>query len=181
MSVTHLSMDELRAGLDHIAASPKDSGPLVLIVRRPGRDVREVVTDGILSLADGLVGDGWRDRMDPGDPSPDTQITIINTRLIGLLAPDASRWPLAGDQLYVDLDLGLDNLPPGTRLGVGSAILEVTAEPHTGCKKFVSRFGLDAMKFVNSPEGRRMNLRGIYAKVAQAGTIAQGDVVTKLA
>lgn len=181
MSVTHLSMDELRAGLDHIAASPKNSGPLVLIVRRPGQDVREVVTDGILSLADGLVGDGWRDRMDPGDQSPDTQITIINSRLIGLLAPDASRWPLAGDQLYVDLDLGLDNLPPGTRLGVGSAILEVTAEPHTGCKKFVSRFGLDAMKFVNSPEGRRMNLRGIYAKVTQAGTIAQGDIVTKLA
>ena len=105
----------------------------------------------------------------------------MNARLAALIAQDDQRWPLAGDQLYVDLDLSQQNLPPGTRLSVGSAVLEVVAEPHTGCRKFVARFGLDAMKFVNSPTGRQMNLRGIYAKVVQAGTIRQGDVVAKLA
>ena len=181
MDVTHLSIDALTAGLDHIAASPKDAGPLALIVRRPRAEVREVVQEGILSLADGLVGDRWRAGMGPGDHAPDTQITIMNARLAALIAQDDQRWPLAGDQLYVDLDLSQQNLPPGTRLSVGSAVLEVVAEPHTGCRKFVARFGLDAMKFVNSPTGRQMNLRGIYAKVVQAGTIRQGDVVAKLA
>jgi MOSC domain-containing protein YiiM len=180
VNVTHLSMDALSAGLDHIAASPKDAGPLKLIVRRPQREAREVLTEGILSLADGLVGDGWRARMDPGEQPPDTQITIMNARLAALIAQDDARWPLAGDQLYVDLDLSQQNLPPGTRLSVGSAILEVVAEPHTGCRKFVSRFGLEAMKFVNSPIGRQMSLRGVYAKVVQAGTIRQGDMVAKI-
>lgn len=180
MSVTHLSMNELLAGLDDIAASPKTSGTLALIVRRPQRDAREVLREGILSLSDGLVGDSWRERGKRGELSPDTQITIMNARVAALVAQAEDRWALAGDQLFVDLDLSLDNLPAGTGLQIGTAILEVAAEPHRGCAKFVSRFGLDAMTFVNAPTGRQLCLRGIYAKVTQAGTIRQGDTVTKL-
>jgi MOSC domain-containing protein YiiM len=105
------------------------------------------------------------------------QINIMNARATALVAGSKDRWPLAGDQLYVDLDLSGANLPPGTRLAIGSAVLEVTSQPHTGCAKFVARFGLDAMKFVNSPVGRELNLRGINAKVVTAGTIRVGDDV----
>ena len=90
------------------------------------------------------------------------------------------RWPLAGDQLFVDLNIGLDNLPAGTRLAVGAAVIEVTAEPHTGCKKFVARYGMEAMTFVNSPEGKQMCLRGINTKVVEAGAIRVGDKITKV-
>jgi hypothetical protein len=174
---------ELEAGLDHIRDSPKSSGPLRLIVRRPAKDTREVVNEASLDPAVGLTGDSWRARASRGadvSPKPDTQITLMNTRLIALIAGDESRWPLAGDQLYVDLDLRRENMPAGTQLQVGESILEIVKTPHTGCAKFVSRFGLDAMKFVNSPTGRALNLRGIYAKVVKAGRIRQGDVVTRL-
>jgi MOSC domain-containing protein YiiM len=104
----------------------------------------------------------------------------MNARVAALVAQDPDRWALAGDQLYLDLDLSEDNLPPGARLALGAAVLEITAEPHTGCKKFSARFGLDASRFVNSPEGKRLNLRGVNAKVVQAGTIRVGDVARKL-
>ena len=104
----------------------------------------------------------------------------MSSRAAALVAGDRERWPLAGDQLYVDLDLSDENLPPGTRLALGSAVLEVTDEPHTGCKKFTARFGLDAMVFVNSPVGRALNLRGINARVVESGTVRVGDAVTKL-
>ena len=91
------------------------------------------------------------------------------------MAQDRSRWHLAGDQLYVDLDLSEANLPPGTRLSIGSAVIEVTAEPHTGCSKFVERFGLDAMKFVNSRERKDLHLRGINARVVRPGVLRVGD------
>ena len=107
------------------------------------------------------------------------QLTVMSTRVIDLLTGDRTAWPLAGDQLYVDMDLSLENLPAGTRLAVGEAIVEVSAQPHTGCDKFVARFGLDAMKFVNSPLGRRLNLRGINAVVIQEGDIRVGDIVRK--
>lgn len=176
------SWSELEAGLDHIRASPKSSGPLQLIVRRPARDTREVVDEANLDSALGLIGDSWRARAARGarvSPKPDTQITLMNTRLIALIAGDESRWPLAGDQLYVDLDLSRDNMPAGTHLHVGESILEIVKTPHTGCEKFVSRFGLEAMKFVNSPTGRALNLRGLYAKVVKAGRVRRGDVVTR--
>lgn len=104
----------------------------------------------------------------------------MNSRVIALIAQAKDRWQLAGDQLYIDLDLSAENLPAGTRLALGSAIIEATAQPHTGCKKFVTRFGADAMNFVNSEVGRKLRLRGINAKVIQAGLIHAGDVVKKL-
>jgi MOSC domain-containing protein YiiM len=174
---------ELERNLETIRQSPKDAGALQWIVRRPQVDEREILKEGQLDPADGLVGDSWRARKSPGEEEAahnNRQITLMNARVISLLAQNQERWQLAGDQLFVDLDLSLDNLPPGAHLKIGAAVIEVTAQPHTGCKKFAERFGLDALKFVNSPVGRQMNLRGINAKVIHPGMIHVGDVIEKM-
>lgn len=180
----HLTMAELEAGLDLIRQSPKDEGLLELIVRRPHVDEREVLDEGELHLESGLAGDSWPSRRSSrtadGTPHPDMQLNIMNSRVIALVAGDKARWPLAGDQLFLDLDLSAANLPAGTQLAVGSAVIEVTPPPHLGCQKFVSRFGLDAMKFVNSTVGRELHLRGINAKTIQPGCIRVGDVAKKV-
>jgi len=177
-------MAELETQLDKIRLSPKDEGVLDLIVRRPQTDEREVLQQGELDVAKGLVGDSWSTRASArtadGSAHLDLQINIMNSRVIALVAQHKSRWQLAGDQLYIDLDLSEDNLPPGTRLTLGSAIIEVTALPHTGCHKFVSRFGIDAMKFVNSTVGQQLHLRGINARVVQAGVIRVGELARKV-
>jgi hypothetical protein len=182
--IVHLTTEELEAGLDHIRQSPKDMGVLELIVRRPRIDEREVLEEGQLDLVAGLVGDTWSSRGSSrtadGSSHPDMQLNIMNARAIDLVAQDKDRWQLAGDQLFIDMDLSADNLPPGTRLAIGSAVIEVTDQPHTGCKKFVARFGLDAMKFVNSPVGKQLHLRGINAKVVQPGVIRVGDLVRRI-
>jgi MOSC domain-containing protein YiiM len=143
-----------------------------------------MISEGELNTEEGLVGDTWRVRVSghtpDGSANMDAQITVMNARAIALLAQSEDRWSLAGDQLYVDMNLGEDNLPPGTRLALGSAILEVSDEPHTGCKKFSSRFGVEAMKFVNSSEGKRLHLRGINTRVIQSGTIRVGDALKKM-
>lgn len=184
LNMEHLSVTELEAGLEHIRQSPKDHGTLKMIVLRPREDEREVVERGELSLSEGLMGDNWRSRGSKHTPDGSAhlyaQITVMNARATELLAQSEDRWALAGDQLYVDFDLSDENIPPGTRLAIGSAILEVSAEPHTGCKKFSARFGVEAMKFVNSPEGKRLHLRGINTKIVQAGTIRIGDSVSKI-
>jgi MOSC domain-containing protein YiiM len=105
----------------------------------------------------------------------------MSARAAALIAGDRDRWPLAGDQLYVDLDLSGDNLPPGTRLAIGSAVVEVSDLPHLGCGKFTERYGAEARELVNSPEGVALNLRGINAQVVQSGTVRLGDAVRKLA
>ncbi|HXG46148.1 MAG TPA: MOSC domain-containing protein [Methylomirabilota bacterium] len=178
-----MTLQELEAGLDTIRQSPKDVGTLAWIVRRPSVGEREVLPTGELSLADGLVGDNWRTRggfgRADGTPDPDMQLNIMNARAIALVAGTRERWALAGDQLYIDLDLSADNLPPGSRLAIGTALIEITAEPHLGCKKFAARFGPDALKWVNSPVGRQLKLRGVNAKVVQPGIIRVGDAVRK--
>ena len=183
MAVKQLTMDELEAGLDYIRQSPQDKGVLELIARRPRDNEREALEVGQLNLQSGLEGDNWitrgSSRTTDGTAHPDMQITLMNSRVIALVAGDKERWPLAGDQLYVDLDLSADNLPPGTRLKIGGAVIEVSAQPHTGCAKFIARFGLDAQKFVNSPEGKQLHLRGINARVIQSGTIQVGNLVRK--
>lgn len=183
--IKHLTRDELEAGLDEIRQAPKDEGVLLLIVRRPRIEEREVLEEGELHLAEGLVGDSWKNRGSSrtadGSPNPEMQLNIMNARVAALVAQDKDRWQLAGDQLYLDMDLSAANLPPGTRLEIGSAVIEVTPPPHTGCKKFVSRFGLEAMKFVNSSVGQDLHLRGINARVVQPGMIRVGQVARKLA
>src|SRR6516164_3254856 len=186
MSVArHLTTAELDAGLDAFRASPREAGVLEMIVRRPAVGVREILEEGELDLARGLVGDTWHTRgsrrTPDGSPHPDMQLNIMGSRAAALVAQRKDRWALAGDQLFVDLDLSEKNVPAGTRLAVGSAVLEVTAQPHTGCQKFVERFGREAMMFVNSPIGRELHLRGINARVVQPGVIRVGDVVRKIA
>ena len=178
----HATPAELEAGLDTVREAPTDRGTLELVVVRPEVGEREVLDEATLDLDDGVVGDRWRNAGRSGGrpANVNAQVTLMSARAAALVAGDRERWPLAGDQLYVDIDLSGENLPPGTRLGIGSAVLEVTDEPHTGCKKFTERFGLDAMVFVNSPEGRALNLRGINTRVVEAGTVRVGDVVTKL-
>ena len=180
----HLTMSELEAGLDEIRSAPKDEGVLELIVRRPGVNDREILEQAELHLEQGLVGDSWIRRRSKttsdGSPNPLMQLNIMNSRVTALVARDKDRWQLAGDQLYVDMDLSEENVPAGTRLSLGSAVIEVTPPPHLGCQKFVARFGLDAMKFVNSPLGRQLHLRGVNAKVIAAGTIRIGDVAKRI-
>ena len=180
----HLTAQELEEGLEEVKQSPKDEGVLQLIVRRPSVGAREVLSVAELDVQTGLVGDSWNRRASyrtrDGSPHPDMQLNLMNARAIALIAGSRDRWPLAGDQLYIDLDLASENLPPGTRLALGTAVIEVTSEPHTGCRKFVQRFGAAAMKFVNSPVGRRHNLRGINARVVQPGRVAVGDVARRI-
>ena len=153
-------------------------------MRRPQVEAREVLEEGELHLAEGLVGDNWKTRGSSqtvdGSAHPDMQLNIMNARVIALLAPQKERWALAGDQLYMDLDLSAENVPPGTRLSLGEAVIEVTDQPHTGCKKFAARFGLDALKFISSPIGKQLQLRGINAKVIRSGAIRIGDTVKKV-
>jgi hypothetical protein len=179
-----LTMTELEAGLDAIRQSPTDTGVLELIVRRLQMGEREVLDVGELDRVEGLMGDNWRtrgsSRTADGSAHPDMQLNIMNARVIALVAQEKNRWPLAGDQLYIDLDLSADNVPPGTQLVLGSAVIEVTDQPHTGCKKFVARFGLDALQWVSSPVGKQLQLRGINAKVIHPGVIQVGDVVKKI-
>jgi len=183
-TMKHLTTSELEAGLDEVSRSPKDGGVLEMIVRRPQVGEREILEEGQLDLVEGLVGDSWKlrtsKRTADGTPHPDMQLNLINSRLVTLVAQDRSRWHLAGDQLFVDLDLSEANVPAGTKLAIGSAVIEVTSQPHTGCAKFLERFGADAMKFVNSRERQHLHLRGINARVVRAGTLRAGDTISKL-
>jgi hypothetical protein len=176
--------DELDAALDMISASPREHGTLELIACRPTIDERAVLEVARLDPASGVAGDSWNLRacrhMPDGWPDPARQVTLMNARVIALLAGPRDRWAIAGDQLYVDLHLGLDNLPPGTRLEIGPAVLEVTEPPHRGCAKFSERFGSEALRWVNAPEGRALNLRGIHARVVVAGEIRRGDAIRKV-
>jgi MOSC domain-containing protein YiiM len=173
--MTIVNADALAAGLDETQRSPPDEGRVELIVRRPAEGEREVLAEGLLDTDEGLVGDRWHSGQDPA-----SQVTLMNARVVALVAGDRERWPLAGDQLYVDLDLSIENLPPGTQIEIGSAVLEVSEEPHTGCAKFSARFGSDAIRFVNSPAGRALRLRGMNARVVKAGTVRPGDGVRKI-
>jgi len=167
--------------LDAIRQSPRDEGELVMIVRRPDVDQREALEEGALNVDEGLAGDNWRtkpsSRSDDGGPHPDAQLTIMNAAVLERIESDRERWPLAGDQLIVHLDLAGENIPAGTTLAIGDARILVTALPHTGCKKFADRFGREIATFVNTPAARELNLRGVNARVTAPGIVRVGDAV----
>jgi MOSC domain-containing protein YiiM len=169
----HLELAVLEAGLPTVRESPADDGTVEMIIRRPATDEREVVDEARLDTVAGVVGDKWVGE----DGNTLRQVTVMNARAAALVAGARERWPLAGDQIYVDLDLSEANLPPGTRLELGTAILEVSTEPHRGCKKFAARFGLDALRFVNSTVGYALHLRGINTRVVQPGVVRVGDQI----
>jgi MOSC domain len=171
----------VQAGIEDVRAAPADAGSVRLIARRPEVDAREVLPEARLDPVLGLIGDNWSTKpsLATGEPNPLAQLTLMSSRCAALVAGELERWPLAGDQLYVDLDLSYRNLPPGTRLTVGEATIEVTEEPHRGCGKFAARFGVDALKLVNSDVGRELNLRGICARVVAAGVVRPGDRIVK--
>lgn len=179
-AMKHLSVEELEAALDDIRQSPSDSGRVEMIVRRPAVDLREALEEAELDPSYGLAGDSWLLRQEPGSPQFDRQINVMNSRAIAAIAQNRERWPLAGDQLFVDFDLSVDNLPVGACLAIGGAILEVATPPHLGCRKFGWRYGGDAVKFVNSTVGKQLRLRGLNARVIQGGTVRVGDAVKKL-
>lgn len=180
-AVVHAERDALDAARDHVLASPRDRGTIAMIVARPAVDERVVLEHGELTPEVGLVGDGWRDRSSrrtpDGSPHPDMQLTLVNQRVLEAVAGSRDRWPLAGDQLVVDLDLSEENLPVGRRLRIGSAVGVVTDQPHTGCLKYAERYGKDALAFISTPEGREQRLRGVYVRVLEPGRVAVGDDV----
>lgn len=184
-TVLHRTRTELEAGLATVRAAPRDSGTVELLVARPAEGERTVLEEAELTVDGGLIGDGWSrrgTRTGPGGgPDPERQITLMNARYLELVAGPRERWPLAGDQLIVDLDLSTDHLAPGDRLRAGTVVLEVTAPPHTGCAKFMARFGKEALAVASDRSLRDLNLRGIHARVVAAGTIRTGDAIVKLA
>jgi hypothetical protein len=172
----HVPMTDLEAGLDEIRAAPSDGGTIELISRRPAENERELLEDAELDPVRGLVGDTWY--VDYPEYR-DSQLTIVNSRLSRLVAGERERWALSGDQLYADLDIGDENLPVGTVLRVGTATIEITDVPHTGCKKYAQRFGPDATRFVNSPDGRALRLRGVNTRILAGGVVRVGDAIVK--
>jgi MOSC domain-containing protein YiiM len=178
----HFTAAELEERLPGVRGAPTDSGLVELVTRRPVEGERELLDEAELHLVDGLVGDRWsKGRSNGRPPNRDAQLTLMSVRAAELMAGTRERWALAGDQLYVELDISEENLPPGTRLAVGTAVIEVSDEPHTGCKKFVQRFGMEAMLLVNSPEGRALRLRGMNTRIVEPGVVRPGDEIRKLA
>lgn len=182
--MTYRTLDELEAGLADVMDAPADEGLLRLVVRRPGPGLREVLTEGQLDEEVGLVGDDWINRPGMGSEGPHryAQVTVMNARFCQLIAgdPRPESWAPSGDQLYVDLDISEANLPAGSRLAVGEAVLEVSDHPHTGCAQFRERWGADALRFANGPRFRHLRLRGANTMVVRSGLVRPGDLARKL-
>jgi hypothetical protein len=177
----HRTTEELEARLDEILAAPKDAGPIEMIARRPAENQREIVESAELTTDAGLVGDSWINRVDEnGDPYFPAQLTLMNARVADAVAVTRDRWSLAGDQIYVDIDISKENLPPGSRIRVGTAVVEISDVPHTGCDKFAGRFGKEALRFANVGVGRDNRFRGVNAFVVESGSVNVGDKITKI-
>jgi hypothetical protein len=182
-AMTHLTAEQLQAGLPVVLEAPRDEGIVRLVVRRTGPGTRQVLDEGQLDTELGLVGDDWINRVgDDGIPSLYAQLTIMNARYAELISAssDPPAWAPCGDQLYLDLDISVDNLPAGTRLAVGEAIIEMQSEAHTGCAQFSGRWGVEALKLANGPRLRHLRLRGANTRVVRSGVVRPGDIVRKV-
>jgi hypothetical protein len=182
--MTYRTLEQLEAGMAAVLDAPGEEGPVRLVVRRPGRGQREILDEGRLDTELGLVGDDWINRpgMNRDTPAPYAQVTVMNARVAELISgdPDPSAWAQCGDQLYLDLDISEANMPAGTRIAVGEAVLEVQAEPHTGCVQFRSWWGGDVLRYVSTDEGRALRMRGANTRVVQSGVVRPGDPARKL-
>lgn len=182
--IEHPTIDTLETGLTDIENSPKDNGSIEMIVVRPQKKHRATLQECELSSKGGVEGDHWAKgcwkSLPDGRPDPDVQVTIMNSRCLELISASKSQWPLAGDNFIADMDLSVDNLQPGQKLSIGTAIIQITSVPHTGCNQFKERFGLDSLKFISSKRGKELRLRGIYAKVVQDGSVKVGDRLKKI-
>lgn len=182
--MTYQTPEQLQAGMTRVLDAPTDEGFVRLVVRRPGRGQREILAEGQLDTEQGLIGDDWINR--PGmyrdTPSPYAQVTVMNARAAELVSgdPDPASWAQCGDQLYIDLDISEANMPAGTRIAVGEAILEVQSEPHTGCVQFRSWWGPDALRHISTPDGQALRMRGANTRVVQSGLVRPGDPARKL-
>lgn len=175
----YVTTAELENNLHYILSSPKDAGRVESIIVRRRKNERELRKEVFLSLEKGVEGDRWFD-LSKGEPDPRRQLTIINSRLIKLLAQSEDRLCLAGDNLITDFDLSVSNLPVGQRLTIGNVIIEISDVPHTGCLKFAERYGNDSVEFINAPERSNLRLRGVYAKFLNSGLIYLGDSINKI-
>jgi hypothetical protein len=184
----HVPYHRPRAEIERAAAalgsSPTEYGVIEMIICRPARYERRVLDEGILEVAHGLLGDNWEVRGSTNTPDgradPLRQVTVMNSRALASVAGERDRWELAGDQLIVDLDLSMVNLPAGTQLQIGEAVAEVTEPPHTGCAKFAGRYGVDALAWVSDRAGRQQRRRGMHVQVLRSGTVRPGDSIRKL-
>ena len=185
-ALPHRSTIELTAGLDHLRSAPTDGGTVHLVVRRPGLGMRELLEEGLLDTEDGVVGDNWLSRATSRAIADgrhlEAQVNVMSARMVGLLADSAEEQAYAGDQLFLDLDISVANLPTGSRLafgapGGGGAVIEISARPHNGCAKFTARFGEEAMLFVNSEVGKGLRLRGFNGRIVSSGVVRTGDPV----
>ncbi|MEO0471260.1 MAG: MOSC domain-containing protein [Bacteroidota bacterium] len=174
------NQEDIQGQMEHILASPKQAGTVNMLVIRPDTDARKIVSNCHFSFAEGMAGDRWFQTKAEGDPERSSQITLMNARMLSFIASDDDHKALAGDNLVVDFDLTEDNLLPGDKIQVGEVVFEVTDRLHKGCKKFAERFGPEALKFINTVERRPLHLRGIYVRVAEAGTVQVGDSINKL-
>jgi MOSC domain-containing protein YiiM len=181
MELEHLTIEQIEADMPDVFASPKNRGELEAIVVRPESEKRESREAVYLSPEGGVDGDRWASsKAQDGGPEPRAQVSLMNARLLKMIARDEKRMPLAGDNLVVDLDLSEANLPVGQKLTVGEVLMEVTDLPHTGCSKFAERFGTDALRYINAAERRSLRLRGLFTRVLEAGTVRVGDIAEKV-
>lgn len=180
----HVTAEQLAAGIAELCDSPREQGRVDLVVVRPMQGKRQCLERVLISLEAGVVGDRWLTtswkKLANGSAHPAVQVTLMNARCIRLIAGEPTNWAIAGDNLFVDLDLSRENLPTGARLKIGECILQITSVAHNGCWKFKDRFGEAAVKFVNSPEGKKLRLRGVHARVVQGGEVAVGDCIERL-
>ena len=169
---------DIEAALPDVRSSPAEDGTVDLIAVRPAENQRQVVEKAVLTTDSGLEGDNWLERSSGRDEIYyETHLALMNSRFADAITPDGEGWELAGDQLYVDFDLSVDNAPPATRLKVGTATIEIAAHPHSGCAKYSKRFGREVLMTTRTDEGKRLRLRGVNARVIVPGVVRRGDSV----
>jgi MOSC domain-containing protein len=173
----HAALEQLEKGLASLEPAPRDHGRVALLVRRVAGGVREQPARLRLTPEAGVPEDAWGRGE---NPRLEAQISVMEIDVANLIA-NGQPVTLFGDNLFLSLDLSVENLPPGSRVRVGTATMEVTPKAHNGCRKFHARFGSDALRFVSKPDLRHRNFRGIYMRVVEGGDVAPGDLVTVIA